>query len=67
MQSDVHEDKHKNKTVSLKEEADGMFTSPSSAGSRIGVARGRLKSPEELDRYNDGIRILFESDADSQS
>ena len=63
MQGDVHEDK----TVSLKEESDGMFTSPGSAGRRIGVAEGRLKSPEDFDRYNDKISILFESAADSQS
>jgi hypothetical protein len=62
MQGDVHEDE----TVSLKEEADGMFNSSGSVRSRIGVARGRLKSPEELDRYNDEIRILFEADADSE-
>ena len=62
MQGNAHEDK----TVSLKEEADGMFTSSGSVGKRIGVARGRLKSPEKLDRYNDDIRILFESAADSQ-
>ena len=63
----MHGDAHEDKTVNLKEEADGMFTSSGSAGSRIGVARGRLKSPEELDRFNDDIRTLFESAADSQS
>lgn len=26
---------------------------------RIGAARGRLKSPDDLDRYNDEIRLLF--------
>ena len=63
MQRDVHEDK----AVRMKEEADEMFTASGSAGRRIGVAEGRLKSPEDFDRYNDEIRILFESAADSQS
>ena len=63
MRGDIHEDE----TVRMKEESDGMFTAPGSAGRRIGVAEGRLKSPEDFDRYNDEIRTLFESAADSQS
>ena len=62
MKGDVHEDE----TVRMKDEGDVMFTSSGSAGRRIGVARGRLKSPEDFDRGNDKIRILFESVSDSQ-
>ena len=51
----------------MKDEGDVMFTSSGSAGRRIGAAEGRLKSPEDFDRYNDKISILFESAADSQS
>ena len=61
MQGDVHEDE----TVRMKDEGDGMFTSSGSAGRRIGAAEVRLKSPEDFDRYNDEIRILFECAADS--
>ena len=62
MRGDIHEDE----TVRMKEESDGMFTSPGSVRRRIGAAEGRLKSPEDFDRYNDEIRILFESVSDSQ-
>ncbi len=27
---------------------------------RIGIAKGRLKSPADLDQYNDGIAEMFE-------
>ena len=62
MQGDVHEDE----TVRMKDEGDVMFTSSGSVGKRIGVTEGRLKSPEDFDRGNDEIRILFESVSDSQ-
>lgn len=32
----------------------------SPASKRIGIARGKLKSPEDLDRYNNEIENLFE-------
>ncbi len=36
--------------------------SDSPVSKRIGVARGRLKSPEDLDRHNEEIAALFGGD-----